>query len=67
MTNLSGGELPALEPGEAYQTCVRELRGPHPDYERAQVCATLSLEETLRHAVTQVAEMAHQMIARRGS
>ena len=40
--------------------CVRELRGLHPDCERAQVYGTLGLEETLRDAVAQVAERAHQ-------
>jgi hypothetical protein len=28
--------------------CIQELNREHPDYQAAQVCATLSLEEALR-------------------
>jgi len=51
----------ALDPGEAYQACVKELHQAHPDYERAQVYATLGLEETLREVAGQVAELARQI------
>ncbi len=51
----------ALDPGEAYQACVKELHQAHPDYERAQVYATLSLEETLREMCAQVADLAKQI------
>jgi hypothetical protein len=62
MRSLSGSEPSSLGRGEAYQTCIRELSGPHPDYERASVYAILSLEETVRDAVAQMAEMAHQIM-----
>jgi hypothetical protein len=46
-----------LEPGEAYQTCIRELHNGRPDYERAQVYATLALEESARAVVAQLEEL----------
>ena len=50
------GEPRALEPGEAYQRCLRELGNPHPDWQAAHVYATLSLEETLRDVVARLVE-----------
>ncbi len=41
---------------------MRELHQAHPDYERAQVYATLNLEETLREISAQVAELAKQIV-----
>jgi len=38
----------ALGPGEAYRRCVAEMRKAYPDPARAQLYATLSVEETLR-------------------
>jgi hypothetical protein len=40
-------DRPDLEPGEAIRACVEELGKLHPDYERAQVYATLSLREAV--------------------
>lgn len=34
--------------GEAYELCVRELRSENPNFQAAQVLATLSVEEALR-------------------
>ena len=34
--------------GEAYELCVRELSGENPNFQAAQVFATLSVEEALR-------------------
>jgi hypothetical protein len=45
---MSQDDPPALGTGEAYRQCVRELHQPHPDYERAQVFATLALHEAVR-------------------
>jgi hypothetical protein len=50
-----------LEAGEAYTTCVAELHSVHPDYERAQVYATLSLRETLEGVAAQLGELAGQI------
>jgi hypothetical protein len=33
---------------DAYQLCIQELSRKDPDYQAAQVCATLSVREALR-------------------
>lgn len=38
-----------LKPGETLQKCMKAIRRTHPDYESAEVYATLSLNETLRN------------------
>ena len=43
-----------LEPGEAYTTCIRELHKAHPDYERAQVYATLGLRDAMLEVAEQI-------------
>jgi hypothetical protein len=55
-----------LEPGEAYKKCMLEIRGwdsqsltVQPNVGKAQVYATLSLEETLR----KVADQLEQLVA----
>ena len=50
---MSQDDPPALGTAEAYRQCVRELHRPHPDYQRAQVFATLALEETLREVAAE--------------
>lgn len=51
---MSQHEAASLGRGEAYQQCVRELQQPEPDYERAQVLATLSLHEAMRDAADEL-------------
>lgn len=46
MSRLPDDEPQALDLGEAYQRCMREIARPYPDHEAAQLCAVLSLEET---------------------
>ena len=41
-------DRPDLLPGEAIRECVGELGKLHPDYQRAQVYATLALRESAR-------------------
>jgi hypothetical protein len=61
MSSLPDDAPQPLDHGEAYQRCMRELRKPYPDYTCAQLYATLSMEETLRDVVAQVAELARQI------
>jgi hypothetical protein len=46
-----------LDHGEAYQRCMQELLELDPDYQAAQLYATLSLEETVRDVATQLTEV----------
>jgi hypothetical protein len=62
MNPLSDGEDLALGPGEAYQRCMQVLAKPHPDYRAAQLFATLSLEETMRDAVAQLAQLTKELV-----
>ena len=55
-------EVQALDPDEAYQQCLHELAGPHPDYQAAQVYATLSLNATLRDVATQLAHLTRVVV-----
>jgi hypothetical protein len=55
------GRAQPLGPGEAYQRCMRELAKPYPDYGHARLYATLSMEQTLRDMVAQMAELARQI------
>jgi hypothetical protein len=52
----------ALDPGEAYQRCMRELGKPYPDHAAAQLYAVLSLEDTLRELVAQVAQLTKEVV-----
>ena len=56
-----------LSPGEPYQRCIHELGQPHPDYQAAQLYATLSLEEALRDMIDQLAQVTRELsvVARR--
>lgn len=47
-------DRPDLEPGEAIRECVGELGKLHPDFERAQVYATLALRESVAEVATQI-------------
>ena len=40
--------------GDALEYCLRELSREHPDYQAAQVYATLSVEEALRDLATAI-------------
>jgi hypothetical protein len=51
-----------LDPGEPYQRCMHELRQQHPDYQAAQLYATLSVEEALRALISQLADMTKQLV-----
>ncbi len=53
-----------LDRGEAYQRCMHELGQPHPDYQAAQLYATLSLEEALRDVINQLSQMTRALIKR---
>jgi hypothetical protein len=53
----------ALDHGEAYRRCIQELLEPEPDYQAAQLYATLSLEETVRDVATQLAELTKALVA----
>ena len=57
MNSLPDNEPQALKPGEAYQRCNHELSRPYPNHEAARLYATLSLEETLRDVVAQLAQL----------
>ena len=48
-------------------TCILELGQPHPDYQAAQLYATLSLEEALRDMIAQLAQVTRELsvVARR--
>jgi hypothetical protein len=39
---------------DAYRLCVQELSREHPDYQAAQVFATLSVEEALRDLANRI-------------
>jgi hypothetical protein len=43
-----------LDPGEAMRECVGELGKLHPDYQRAQVYATLSLQGAVAELTKQI-------------
>jgi hypothetical protein len=53
----------ALDHGEAYRRCMQELLEPEPDYQAAQLYATLSLEETVGDVATQLADLTKALIA----
>jgi len=57
MNALPDPELQILDPREAYQRCIHELAQRQPDYQAAQVYATLSLEEAVRDATAQLGEL----------
>jgi hypothetical protein len=40
--------------GDALEYCLQELNREHPDYQAAQVYATLSVEEALRDLATAI-------------
>ncbi len=40
---------------------MQELGKPYPDHQRAQLYATLSVEETLREVVAQIGDVAEQI------
>ena len=61
MVFLSDDESQQLARGEAHQRCMHELGRPHPDYEAAQVFATLSLEEAVRDAIAELAHLARSV------
>jgi len=61
MSSLSDQERDGLEPGEAYKRCVQALDPVRPDYEAARVYAILTLEESVREVVTQLAELGGQI------
>lgn len=61
MRSLPGGEPPSLQPGQAYQRCLRALGPPHPGYEQALVYAALSLDETLGGAVAELGALPGQI------
>ena len=64
MNALRTNQAPAaLEHGEAYRRCVEELLEPDPDYQAAQLYATLSLEETVRDVATQLSELTKALVA----
>ena len=62
MQSLPDSGRQELAPDEAYQRCKHELERPHPDYEAAQVFATLSLEEAVRDMSAQLAQVARQLV-----
>jgi hypothetical protein len=61
MSSSPDDQAQALAPGEAYQRCMQELGKPYPDHQRAQLYATLSVEETLREVVAQIGDVAEQI------
>lgn len=65
MRHLPDGQPQAvgLDRGEAYQRCMHELGQPHPDYQAAQLYATLSLEEALRDMITQLSQMTRVLVS----
>lgn len=62
MSPFADDEGQALDPDQAQQRCVHELGQPHPDYQAAQVYATLSLDATLREVVTQLAHLTKAVV-----
>jgi hypothetical protein len=57
MTPLPDSQPNTLSHSESYERCLEELRRPQPDYQRAQLCATLSLEEAIRDLAVQLAQL----------
>ena len=51
----------SLPGNKAYQRRMQELSRPHPDYQAAQLYATLSLEEALRDMITQLAKLTREI------
>lgn len=62
MSRLPEDEPQALDPGEAYQRCMRELARPCPDHQAAQLYAILSLEEALRDVAAQLAQLTKEVV-----
>jgi hypothetical protein len=58
LSSLDDTEQQRLAHREAFQLCVRELEKPQPDYQAAQIFATLSLEEAVRDAISELARLA---------
>ena len=52
-----------LGPGEAHQRCLDELNRPYPDYQAAQLYATLSLQEAVRDVAKQLAELTTALVS----
>jgi hypothetical protein len=49
--------------GNAREYCVQELNSEDPDYQAAQVYATLSVEEALRDLATAIGRAAERLAA----
>jgi hypothetical protein len=56
ISNDQDGANP-YERSEAYKRCMHELSQPHPDYQAAQLYATLSLEDALRDMIAQLVKL----------
>jgi hypothetical protein len=50
----SSADQPDLEPGDAYQRCLRALDPLRPDYAAAQVYATLALRESVEKVADEI-------------
>jgi hypothetical protein len=48
--------------GDAREYCIEELNREHPDYQVAQVYATLSLEEALRDLTAAIVQAAGRLM-----
>jgi hypothetical protein len=49
--------------GNARECCIQELNSEDPDYQAAQVYATLSVEEVLRDLATAIGRAAERLAA----
>jgi hypothetical protein len=48
--------------GDALEYCLQELNREHPDYQAAQVFATLSLEEAIRDLAAAIGQAAGRLM-----
>jgi hypothetical protein len=48
--------------GDALEYCLQELNREHPDYQAAQVFATLSLEEAIRDLAATIGQAAGRLM-----
>lgn len=57
MNSLPGRQPITLSHGEPYERCLQELRKPQPDYQLAQLYATLSIDEAIREVAVQLTQL----------
>jgi len=61
MSPLPGDQRTSLNHSEPYERCLQELRQPQPDYQLAQLYATLSMEEAIRDVAVQLSQLSARL------